>query len=44
MDIKNITKMIKYLTVAGEHTYLSYNKSIVCTTAYISALAKYIQS
>lgn len=30
-------KAIKYSTVVGEHTYLSYNKSVVCTNAYISA-------
>jgi hypothetical protein len=36
-EYEKYQKQIKHTTVLGESTYLTYNKSVICTNAYISA-------
>ena len=41
-EAEQYAKAIKYTTELGECTHITYNKSVVCTNAYISAHLKYI--
>ncbi|MBR5124685.1 MAG: DEAD/DEAH box helicase family protein [Clostridia bacterium] len=43
-ESEQYAKAIKYTYDWGESTYITYNKSVICTNAYISAYLKYIHN